>query len=951
MRSMNGRIERKFLDWREPALTMAAEYLEQRFAAGRSFDLGQVLIVVPGGRAGRRLLEILVSRAERQGLTLTPPDIVTPEKFPEKLYEAKWPFANVLAQRLAWAQALIGAKPQTLAAFLPHPPPPDDTQRWLAIGETLRRMHLELAADGLDCQRVLQGASQVEGFVEHARWKALCELQQAYLRVLDGLELWDVQTARLVAIQKKEINTDRHVILLGTADLSLSQRQMLDQIADRVTALVVAPAELAKRFDEHGCLLPEQWTDIELPLADEQIERVDGPADQAAAVARWLASLQAQYRADQISIGLPDDKLVPQMQRQLTQCGLIGRWAIGKQLADTGPYRLLKIAADYAKRSRFRDLAALVRHPDVFDWLTTELEKSSGRIDVLGTLDAFAQDHFPAALDAERLEADERRADLLAIHRQVETLIEPLRGKSQALSEWAQPLRAVLRTVYANRSLNRQQTVDRYLAEALESLTDALDELAKVPPALQPTVDARQGCRIVLAELAGQGIAPPADPDAMELLGWLDLPLDDAPATIVTSFNDGLVPSSVTADAFLPNRLRQSLGLLHNDRRLARDAYALATLCASRRNLRVIVARRDSEGNPLPPSRLLFLTSPEQVVARGRWLFGDLPPQPPRRSLLVPPSGPQPRSRLEPPRPTKLQHPITELSVTRFKDYIACPYRFYLRHQLRLQQVADDAAELDGGAFGDMVHWVLEQFGRTEEAKSARESAAATKVAEYLNDKLDQIAAARFGRRQARPAVLVQIEQARLRLRTFAEWQASRVAEGWRIVFSEDSEQRKLLEVDFPVDRQPFKLTGRIDRIDYHDKMRRLAVLDYKTADRGDDPRKTHRCQDEWIDLQLPLYRRLIRGVSLDKSVAADATIDLGYILLPVDLKSVGLKLADWDAALLLSADLKAEEIVRCLREERFWPPTSPPPDFFDDVAVICQDRRMGAVAYEGEAA
>jgi hypothetical protein len=95
----------------------------------------------------------------------------------------------------------------------------------------------------------------------------------------------------------------------------------------------------------------------------------------------------------------------------------------------------------------------------------------------------------------------------------------------------------------------------------------------------------------------------------------------------------------------------------------------------------------------------------------------------------------------------------------------------------------------------------------------------------------------------------------------------------------------------------------------------------------------------------------LVRGVFFDKGVAADAKIDLGYILLPVDLKCVGLKLADWDDALLLSADLKAEEIIRCLREERFWPPTSPPPDFFDDVAAICQDRRMGATAYEGEAA
>src|SRR5205085_3926100 len=138
---------------------------------------------------------------------------------------------------------------------------------------------------------------------------------------------------------------------------------------------------------------------------------------------------------------------------------------------------------------------------------------------------------------------------------------------------------------------------------------------------------------------------------------------------IVTTFNEGWVPSSSTADAYLPNRLREALGLMHNDRRLARDAYALSLLCASRRELKVIVARRDSQGNPLAPSRLLFMTSPDKVVERACRFFGELPAQAPRRNLLTPPGPPagetpvpstgkmpapaQPR--LVPPRPERLR--------------------------------------------------------------------------------------------------------------------------------------------------------------------------------------------------------------------------------------------------------------------------------------------------------
>lgn len=965
-------IRREFLDWRKPALAGAGEYLRGRLGRGGEWDLSGVIVVVPGSRVGRRLLEILVAIAEERQLVLTPPRIVTPENFPELLYQAKWPFADVLSQQLAWTRALQAASKSVLTSFLPFPPEPGDTLRWLAVGETLRKLHLELAADGLDCEKVLAGAEAVEGFAEHDRWQALCELQRLYHQTLDGLQLWDVQSARLVAIKNREIATDKQIVLLGTVDLNGAQRLMLDQVAGRVTALVIAPAEMAERFDEHGCLVPGKWTEVELPLADEQIERVDGPADQAEAVTRWLASLNGQYRADQIAIGLPDDRLAPQIERQLSQCGLAGRSAVGKQLSQTGPYRLLKVAADYSSRQRFRDLGALVRHPDVYAWVEKrgqgtgdggqgtgdrgrELgvgswesgvgsrESGIGGRSFLEALDEFAGKRLPAHLEKSRLESEPEAAEVLAIHRTIDSLVEPLVSQPKPLAGWAEPLRAVLAAVYGGRELDRHQPAERYLVKALESFAAALDGLSQAPQALQPVVDASQACRIVLAGLAGEAIPPAADAAAIELLGWLDLPLDDAAATLVTTFNEGWIPQATTADAFLPNRLREALGLLHNDRRLARDAYALALLCASRRELKVVVAHRDSEGNPLTPSRLLFLTDEDRVVARSIRFFGELPPQPPRRNLLLPRGGPPAKSGLLLPRPKRLAEPITALSVTKFRDYIACPYRFYLRHVLELQPIDDEADELDGGAFGHLAHWVLEQFGRADEAKDVRGRTDPEAIGRYLDNKLDQIAAARYGKKLARPAVLVQVEQIRFRLREFAKWQAGRTRDGWQIVFSEDSESDRVLTAQWPVDGEPFTLRGRIDRIDFHEALGRLCVLDYKTGDGGDGPQRVHRRGDEWVDLQLPLYRHLVREAKPTVNVPADAVMELGYIVLPLDLKSVGLLLADWDEAMLRSADERAREIIRAIREQRFWPPVSPPPDFFDDVAAICQDRRMGS--------
>lgn len=945
-------IAREFLDWRRPALSSAAEFLLGRHRAPAVFDLGAVLVVVPGSRAGRRLLELLVEQADREGLAFIPPQIITESRLPEELYTPQRPFASELTLRCAWVAALRQMPASRLRPLLPHPPEPADTPRWLQLGSLLGKLHEELAADALNFRDALAKADFVSGFAEHERWNTLAELQQAYLNLLDGLQLWDIQTARLVAIEKREIQIDRQIVLIGTVDLNRAQRQMLDQVAERVTALIFAPSDLADRFDSYGCLQASAWTSAEAPLRDEQIQRVDGPADQAAAVGEWLQSLNGTLRADQIVIGLPDESLAPQIQRQLAQSSIATRWVEGRHLSETGPYRLLEQAVEYAVRRRFVDLAALVRHPDLYDWLLGKLRSAGDPSpDLLTALDKFAGERFPARFDEDRLKSEADLKPVFDIHTAIDELLKPLSSSPRPLAEWVAPLRQLLIDVYGAKELDRNQPQGRYLYEALTQIAAAIDELGEVPAAIQPAVDAREAARMVLEALSGKSIPPPADPAAIELLGWLELPLDDAPALIVTTFNDGFVPGASHGELFLPNGLRQALGVLDNDRRLARDAYALSALLASRDNVRLVVGQRDADDNPLIPSRLLFAADTDTVVRRSLQFFSDAKPSAPRRNLLLPAGGALQSSTLVPPRPMPLEQPVDRLRVTQFRDYIACPYRFYLRHLLKLLAISDSADELDGGAFGGLVHLVLEQYGRTDEAADARQATDPAHVLEYLDHKLKQIAAARFGV-HSRSAIRVQIEQIRLRLSAFAKWQAQRTREGWRIVHGEDSD--RTLAAEFPVDGVSFSLGGRIDRIDYHDGLKRLCVLDYKTADEGRKPEQTHRRhKTEWTDLQLPLYRHLLSSAALPADVSASATIELGYILLPKSPDGFSMALAEWTADDLNAADERAREIIRAVRAGVFWPPTTPPPDFADDVAVLCQDNRLGSwrQVTEGDAA
>src|SRR5690606_30969274 len=149
-------------------------------------------------------------------------------------------------------------------------------------------------------------------------------------------------------------------------------------------------------------------------------------------------------------------------------------------------------------------------------------------------------------------------------------------------AEWSEAILRLPSTVFAHRELDPEDLHDRAEIEAFKALQSTLAEHADVPESLTPVVSGALAIRLTLEQLENESVPPLPDETALELLGWLELPLDDAPVLVVTSFNEKFVPASMDADLFLPNRLRQHLGILDNDRRCARDSYALSTMLASR---------------------------------------------------------------------------------------------------------------------------------------------------------------------------------------------------------------------------------------------------------------------------------------------------------------------------------------------------------------------------------
>jgi hypothetical protein len=896
--------ERVFLGWSELPLTIAASWLRERFGE----DMSEVTVALPGARAGRSLRELL-ARANRP--SWRPPRILTQGRLTDALVRPDRPAAGRLARTLAWEHALETLSSEDLAAIQASPPSREEGPAFAALARTLRSLHAELAPEGLDFERVAASKVVRGRTSERARWQALSRVQRTYRAALAEQRACDPHEGRLAAIEAGKVACEGRVVLVGIADMNHLLRRALERVRTRVSALVFAPEELAAGFDELGCLVSSFWLNRDVAPAEGSWRVADKPADQARAACDALAELGGSFTAEEITIGVADEEVVPYLEQRLSSFGIRARIGAGTPLLRTAPLRLLAATAAYLRGRTFSGLAELVRHPD-FD---AALRKS---IDCDGALllDAYQVRHLP---DQESLRKNQSFAGDSGPARAVRVLREPSRkllagllGKRRLrLSSWTRALRRFLLDVYGEKALDEEVEEDRVLAASLRALMELCGELGELPEGLDVERTAAEALELVLAEASARSVAAAparAGEPTVELLGWLELALDEARAVVVTGFNEGRVPRGVGADAYLGRSLRAELGLTERETRLARDVYSLSLLCASRCAL-FVTGRRSRLGDPLVPSRLLFQCPVGEIPGRvSAFLAEREQGSAGWSSLSAEPSAL--------PQAPGHSDPLEVFSVTSFRTYLESPYLFYLRCVLRLETIDDRAQELEPMAFGVLAHDVL----RRAFCGAAAQATEIRAIDGCLQQELRAVARARFGR-NPQPAVAVQIEQLSFRLHCFAEQQAQWAQEGWRVHACEwlPAEEGS---VPLDVDGRTVRIRGRIDRVDRNIKTGRFAVLDYKTRDKIYSPAREHRRgkNGPWKDLQLPLYRELAREI-----VGAEVPV-LGYAALGGDAASVGFRVEDrWDEAELADALETAREVVRSVRERRFGNAGRPP--------------------------
>jgi ATP-dependent helicase/nuclease subunit B len=875
--------------------------------AAVNIDLRATWIIVPTRQSARRLREALTVRAAARCQAVLGARLLTPESLLAALVEpaAAPAAANAWDVRIAWQAVLAELAADACPDLLPEARPDDPYwRRTLAAG--LRQLRRLLGENGLDCAAVARSGHARE---EAGRWRDLAELEQRFRAVLRASGLRDRDDLRAATALRPAWPPElRRIVLAATPDpLPLILHALAARPATlSLDVLIAAPPEEADAFDAWGRPVAS-WTSRPLPLAATALHSAANSQAQARAIASALARLASTAGTVAIAVGAPASTAL--LGETLATAGIASHEPAGRPLRDCEWLRWLALLQRFGEQPAFATLQQLVRLP----LSTAALCKACAAPpeSIFGELDAFASQHLPGDLHAARH---------LPASALVTRVLDTLAGWRRQVRDGGLPaLRELLNQAAAARLDGLDPAVAAQRRGEAEKLAVHLDAAAAA--ASRHRIQDIHTILEWLVEIAGAEMLYAApDPAAIPLQGWLEMLWEPAPALVLADFADGMVPAHVRGDLFLPDRLRTRLGLRDNAVRHARDAYLFTALqaCRPAGAVAVWVPRTDAAGEPLKPSRLLLQVAEAELPARIRHLFRDIDPEPPAPAASL-----AWRWRIP------VVPPPARLRVTAFRDYLDCPFRFYLRHVLGWRDTVEpDPDELDALGFGDLAHSVLQQFGRDP---GLADCADAGQLREALRDLLATEARRRFG---AGPslALSLQLDSLGERLGTFAGAQASHRADGWRILACE----QVLGELGDPGLALP--VSGRIDRIDQHEQRGDLLLLDYKTGDNAANPVDTHRAglprdpaeqplawalwpgeRHRWRDLQLPLY-----------AIVAESHYNRpalpGYFNLPRNLDGVGIAaFAEWTPQLAASARACATGVAEAVRAGAFWPPRRKP--------------------------
>ncbi len=941
-------MNREFLDPRRKLVDEVADWLcgtgaydgkgRVRLSPEGARTLDHVQVVVPTAQSGRNLRLAIARRFP--GVGVVPPRVVSPmqlvraadetlrEATPCEIAAAFQQYVKTHRTEILKLDRLVRRE-----AF-------EDLTARFALLDQLEDIWRVLAGRGLLMRDVVPLAGDLlEAAIgdEQSRWQQLGALEGGFFAYLHGHGL-AYPTERIQEAKTRAALVEpsvEEIVVPALADpIRVLEDVLMQQEAagTKLTVLLHVDPSEASAFSAWGVPLTARWTGAAHPvlprLADADIVSASGVSALVRTVASDFPSAASGVALP--ALGLCDADLSNGLAAAFLNQGYVVHDPGRHRLVQSSLGRLIKslMVLHAAETLPWKEFVAFFRSDDV---LTALGLFGPTRAQVLAGLDVAQNAYIPAEIPWTATFSD--RPDLRAFRKErLQTFCEQAKRVTETIRTAREGatlsafLRKMLRWTFAGRRLppGAEGQEFRAAADAARDFLDALE--GPFVSALPMTAAERAALARRMLDAAVYSLEPDAT-DAVRTEGWLELSWSAADRLALVGLHEGKVPDSVVGHPFLPDSLRQRLGLVSNVDRLARDSWLLKELLDSHapHAVRAYVARATDAGDICRPSRLLYLCADDALASRIGALFGDLPEE---RTDRV--------RRVEwPLRLPDALAPVGHYSPSALDAYVKCPFTYLLTNGLGMVPYADKQ-ELEANDFGTLAHAALEAYARRQIANGDDQLTDADAIRRLFREEICPAIRVRFGRMTLN--VDLQLRALEGRLDLFAARQAEWARAGWRIRMAE-----REIPKDLDVPGLGFRIHGYIDRVDENigEVKKPWCVIDYKTWDKKSlvgraftstsEPQakmaetmgyptcregKTRQAAQRVLSVQLPVYGMCLSA--LEPKIPFAAIAYAYFVLAATDEECAIQLLSDEVVAASLPTARRAVELIE---RNVFWPP------------------------------
>jgi RecB family exonuclease len=658
-----------------------------------------------------------------------------------------------------------------------------------------------------------------------------------------------------------------HIIIAGLVAATAAENKIIKDIIDNLPAELIlhtSHADVTKMsttdspFYPHYKLLralsTEKTTLIGAPDKTEpaviHIKRTETEAQQSLYLGSMLKKITEHYKPHRIAIVLTDETIVYSITETLRAHGIDFNLSTGFPLSHSLLYSFLnQLHLLIENGLHYRAFFAFIKHPLFKNAIIDEqplrpLIYRLQREMVKAQLNYFEPDTYQ----------DTEFAPLIAL---VKKCIDTVQH-DVALHEYITNIVVLLNEVLSyNKEFLKTNKPD------IREFFDHLDDLAKLRIPRDHIKHGSAVLEFILHILKNETYHVQGDPmKGIQVIGFLEARNLDFDCMIIPSMNEGIFPRRNEKDLFVNQPVRKEIGLPYDKERDNLFYYYFTEMISGKKE--VFMTYVEEEKRDIRSRFIDFLAEQEAIIDTTKIPFHSIAITIPTREV-----------KKDKDLMRALLYKMTRrgLSPTHLKDYRQCPYRFYLKHLLGIQEPEEIKEEADPALWGIIIHKTLKEFYKYDFPHGITTSDL-TSAREHVYKRLESAVKSELAQTPKRVTYL-DLELYKRRLNQFLLNEIEHFQEGYTIDKTHLEKSLRLEIAIGPHQVRLFGYTDRVDMIDHH-----YFVIDYKSSL---PPRKTYQLGDDFVEFQLPVYSMMLVKDNLE------AIDGMAYYIISQDSKLVGI--------------------------------------------------------------